>query len=185
MQKRIRISAVILLFTAAPAMASLPSNGERMAQTCSGCHGTQGASPSSHIPVIGGQNAAYLTKSMKEYREGIRPGGVMANLAKGYSDSQIEEISQVIATWKWKNTPFVTKTHKNRTTVSTESCAECHGKKGEGTESAPRIKGQSPDFLKEALLEYKNGTRKTQDMDMLKDMTNANINELVKFYTLK
>lgn len=185
MQNKLGISAVIILFTVAPAMATLPGNGERMAQTCSGCHGTRGASPSSHIPVIGGQNAAYLTKSMKEYREGTRPGGVMANLSKGYTDSQIEEISQAIVSWKWKNTPFVTKAHKNKSAVSTESCAECHGKKGEGTEFAPRINGQSPDFLKEALLEYKNGKRTAPEMDMLKDMTDANLNELVKVYTRK
>lgn len=185
MQKRVALSAVILLFTVAPALATLPGNGERIAQTCSGCHGTQGASPSSHIPVIGGQNAAYLTKSMKEYRDGLRPGGVMANLSKGYSDTQIEETSQVIASWKWKNTPFAIKTHKNKAVASTESCAECHGKKGDGTESAPRINGQSPDYLKETLLEYKNGTRKAPEMELLKDMTDASLNELVKFYTRK
>lgn len=185
MQRCCFLSIFILIIAASPVFAGIPGNGERMAQTCAGCHGTRGASPSSHIPVIGGQNAAYLTKVMKEYRDGTRPGGVMANLAKGYSDSQLDDISNVITSWKWQNTPFAKKSKAKKTAVSTESCAECHGKKGEGTESAPRISGQSPGFMKEALLEYRDGKRKAPEMDMLSGMTNADLDALVTHYTRK
>lgn len=185
MQKSVCTSIALLLLTSTPVFAGIPGNGERMAQTCTGCHGTRGASPSSHIPTIGGQKSAYLTNVMKEYRDGTRPGGVMVNLAKGYSDGQIEEISQAVAAWKWRNTPLATKSKGRKLAVSTENCAACHGKKGEGTEMAPHITGQSPAFLKEALLEYKDGKRKAPDMDMVKEMTTADLDTLVTFYTRK
>jgi cytochrome subunit of sulfide dehydrogenase len=178
-------TSIVLLLAATPVLAGIPGNGERMAQTCSGCHGTRGASPSSHIPTIGGQKSAYLTQVMKEYRDGTRPGGVMVNLAKGYSDSQIDEISQAVATWKWQNTPLAAKSKGKKLAVSTESCAACHGKKGEGTEMAPHITGQSPAFLKEALQEYKDGKRKSPDMDMVKEMTTVDMDTFVTFYTRK
>ncbi|MFZ4858165.1 MAG: c-type cytochrome [Desulfuromonadaceae bacterium] len=185
MQKSCLTSIAILLFAVSPALAGLPDDGERMAQTCASCHGTQGASPSSHIPVIGGQNAAYLAKTMKEYREGTRPGGVMANLAKGYSDGQIGEISHAVAAWKWKNSPLAAKSNGKKLAVSTESCAACHGKKGEGTALAPHIKGQSPGFLKEALLEYKDGKRKAPEMGIVKGMSDADFDQFVTYYTRK
>jgi sulfide dehydrogenase cytochrome subunit len=176
---------LMLLFTALPVMAAIPGDGERIAQTCSSCHGTQGASPSSHIPVIGGQTAEYLKKTMLEYRDGTRPGGVMANLAKGYSDSQIDEMSKAISSWKWKNTPLATKSTKKKVSVSTESCAACHGKKGEGTAMAPHINGQSPKYMREALQEYKDGKRNAPTMGMVKGMSDTDLDVLVTFYTRK
>ena len=185
MQERVFTSIVILLLTVSPVLAGIPGDGERMAQTCTGCHGNRGASPSSHIPVIGGQNAAYLAKSMKEYREEIRPGGVMVNLAKGYSDSQIDATSQAIASWKWHNTPLASKSKGKMLAVSTESCATCHGKKGDGTSMAPHINGQAPGYFRESLQEYKDGKRKAPEMGLIKDITNADLDLLVKSYTRK
>lgn len=185
MRKSLYIPVFILLLTVGTAMAGIPGDGERIAQTCAGCHGTQGASPSSHIPVIGGQSAAYLKKAMTEYRDGTRPGGVMANLAKGYSDNQIDEMSRATSTWKWKNTPFITKAKTKKVPESAAACAACHGKKGEGTAMAPHIHGQSPGYMREALQEYKDGTRKAPEMGMVKGMSSAELDSLVTFYTRK
>ncbi|MDD2898752.1 MAG: c-type cytochrome [Desulfuromonadaceae bacterium] len=179
------MSIAVLLLSAAPVLAAVPGDGERLAATCAGCHGTRGAAPGSHIPVIGGQGAAYLKKTLTEYRDGTRPGGVMANLSKGYSDKQIGEISDVVASWKWQNTPLAATPKGKKLSVSTAACAACHGKKGEGTVLAPHINGQAPEYLKEALLEYKNGTRNAPAMALLKGMSDADIDSLVKNYTRK
>lgn len=174
-----------LLLVTLPALAALPGDGERMAATCGACHGTKGASPGSHIPVIGGQGAAYLRQVMAGYRDGTRPGGVMANLAKGYSDKQLAEISEAVASWKWKNTPLAASPKAKKVAVATEACADCHGKGGEGTEAGPRIRGQAPGYLREALREYKSGKRKAPEMEMLQDMPDGELDALAGSYSRK
>lgn len=178
-------SCIAVLLASSAALAAAPSDGERLAATCAGCHGTKGASPGSHIPVIGGQSEAYLKQVMKEYRDGKRPGGVMVNLAKGYSDGQIDEMSKVVASWKWENTSLGVKEKKKdkKSTVSVESCSACHGKKGEGTEVSPHIAGQAPGYLKDALQEYKSGRRISPDMEFLKDMSAKDVDAIIKYYT--
>lgn len=178
------ISAVA--FSASLAVAALPSDAERIAATCAGCHGTFGASPGEYIPIIGGQKAWYLKSTMKEYRDGIRGGGVMVNLAKGYNDIQIEGVASFVSSWKWKNSDMRKKVAANQKVgKAISSCADCHGKKGEGTDIAPRIAGQAPGYLKDALVEYKNGVRKSSDMEIIKDASDKDIELYVKYYSKK
>jgi len=185
MQGRIFMAVVFLLYAASMAIAGVPGDGERLAETCTGCHGTKGASPGNYIPVIGGQHAEYLKKSLIEYRDGSRPGGVMANLAKGYSDGQIDNISKVVASWKWKNSPFKSDLKGKKLTADTKSCAACHGKKGEGSAIAPHITGQAPGYLKVVLQEFSDGKRKTPEMELVKGMPSNELDKLVTFYTHK
>lgn len=185
MQGRIFMAVVFLLYAASVAIAGVPGDGERLAETCSGCHGTKGASPGNYIPVIGGQHAGYLKKSLVEYRDGLRPGGVMANLAKGYSDGQIDDISKAVASWKWKNSPIKSAFKGKKLAVETESCVACHGKKGEGSADTPRITGQAPGYLKVVLQEFSDGKRKSPEMELIKGMAATELDKLVIFYTRK
>ncbi len=176
--------AAVLAVSTAPALAALPSDGERMAATCAGCHGTRGASPGTHIPVIGGQSSDYVKKSMKGYKDGTRAGGVMVNLSKGYSDQQIDQISAAVASWKWQNSLIDRKKGKGKISASgTEACAGCHGAKGQGTPIGPHISGQPAGYLKEALDEYRSGRRTAAEMGMVKEMTDQDFDKLVKFYS--
>jgi len=170
--------------SATPVLAALPTDGERLAATCAACHGTRGASPGKHIPVIGGQSPEYLEKTMKSYKDGSRPGGVMANLAKGYSDKQVEQIAKATASWKWQNSVDGPKKKKVKLNASgTEACAACHGKKGQGTPIGPHISGQPAGYLKEALHEYRSGSRTAVEMGMIKGMSDQDIEKLTKFYS--
>ena len=65
-----------------------------LANTCNGCHGPDGVSQGPAAPTIAGMNKFYLTESLKAYRDGKnRPSTIMARIAKGYSDSEIEKIA--------------------------------------------------------------------------------------------
>jgi cytochrome c553 len=44
--------------------------------------------------------AFYLTEQMKAFKSGARPATVMHQLAKGYSDAQIEQIAAYFAAQK-------------------------------------------------------------------------------------
>ncbi|GAP35423.1 c-type cytochrome [Piscinibacter sakaiensis] len=69
-----------------------------LAATCANCHGTDGRAVSeSAVPGLAGMPASYLVEQMKAFRSGARPATVMHQLAKGYSDAQIEQIAAYFA----------------------------------------------------------------------------------------
>jgi cytochrome subunit of sulfide dehydrogenase len=72
-----------------------------LAATCANCHGTQGrAVEGAAVPGLAGMPAAYLVEQMKAFKSGARPATVMHQLAKGYSDAQIDQIAAYFAAQK-------------------------------------------------------------------------------------
>jgi len=72
------------------------SNEQRMlmlASPCAGCHGPDGISPGS-IPSLSGKEPKYISMLMKAYKSDKQKASVMNRIAKGYTDEEIELISQ-------------------------------------------------------------------------------------------
>jgi sulfide dehydrogenase cytochrome subunit len=69
-----------------------------LAATCANCHGTQGRPVAgSAVPGLAGTPAANIIEQMKAFKEGKREATVMHQLAKGFSDAQIEQIAAYYA----------------------------------------------------------------------------------------
>lgn len=69
-----------------------------LAATCANCHGTDGKAVSgSAVVSLAGMKQDYLSAQMKAFKTGQRPATVMHQLAKGYSDEQIDQISAYFA----------------------------------------------------------------------------------------
>jgi cytochrome c553 len=69
---------------------------------CMGCHGPTGkGNPPVNYPLLGGQNADYITVSMKDYRSGARgsddAGKIMRSVAKRMSDDEINAVAHYIS----------------------------------------------------------------------------------------
>jgi cytochrome c553 len=95
---------VALLFSAvlaAPALAqgTDPSLGRNLASACANCHGTNGASVQG-MPYLAGQQKNYLIERMQEFKAGKRPATIMHQLAKGYTDEQIEVLAAYFSAQK-------------------------------------------------------------------------------------
>ena len=73
--------------------------GRDIAANCTNCHGTDGRSRGP-IPAIAGQDKAYLVQQLKDFRDGKRPSTIMQQLAKGYSDAQIDAAAAYLASQK-------------------------------------------------------------------------------------
>jgi cytochrome subunit of sulfide dehydrogenase len=74
---------------------------QALAATCANCHGTQGqAVPNASVPGLAGLPASYVAEQMKAFKAGTRPATVMHQLAKGYSDAQIDAIAAYYAAQK-------------------------------------------------------------------------------------
>lgn len=72
-----------------------------LAATCANCHGTNGKVVSGS-PVVGlaGLPADYIAAQMKDFKSGARPATVMHQLAKGFSDAQIDQMAAYFAAQK-------------------------------------------------------------------------------------
>ena len=93
---RAPLLALAILGTAAAARAQDATilNQRSLAATCANCHGTAGRSVvNAAVPGLAGIPAVYMVEQMKAFKAGTRAATVMHQLAKGYSDAQIEQLA--------------------------------------------------------------------------------------------
>jgi sulfide dehydrogenase cytochrome subunit len=98
MDMRIKLTATILLLfsslvVSGTGLAVEISQGAMLANSCAGCHGTNGKSPGA-IPAINGKSASFIVQSFKDFQSGARPSTVMGRHANGYSDEEIQLIAE-------------------------------------------------------------------------------------------
>ena len=84
----------------APALAQDPAAGHTLAATCFTCHGTSGNSVQGVPPSLAGRSAAELFQTMKDFQAGKRPATIMHQLARGYTDPQLQAIAAYFASVK-------------------------------------------------------------------------------------
>ena len=96
MKIKLAVRAIALLAAAvatAPVAHAQDASAVRgMAATCANCHGTEGRSVGT-VPGLAGVDKAYLAQQMKDFKAGKRPATIMHQIAKGYSDEQIEQLA--------------------------------------------------------------------------------------------
>ena len=76
-----------------PGQGAEISQGAMLANSCAGCHGTDGNSPGA-IPSLKGKSVDFFVTTMKDFASGKRPSTVMGRHAKGYSDEEIKLIAE-------------------------------------------------------------------------------------------
>jgi cytochrome c553 len=69
-------------------------------EVCAGCHGTDGFSQVEDFPRLAGQKQTYLTKQLKDFRDGRRKDPLMSPMAAPLSDQLIESLAQHFSTRK-------------------------------------------------------------------------------------
>jgi cytochrome c553 len=87
-----------LLGLALPSGANADT-GRDIAATCAACHGTDGRSRSA-IPSLAGRDKSELSRAMREFREGRRSSTIMQQIAKGYTEAEIEAAATYFAAQK-------------------------------------------------------------------------------------
>jgi cytochrome subunit of sulfide dehydrogenase len=103
--KTIWIPRLLLLLAACGVQAQAKDpqtlQARSLAATCAQCHGTAGrALPGAVVPGLAGLPAGYVVEQMKAFRNGTRTATVMHQIAKGYSDAQIEQMAAYFSVQK-------------------------------------------------------------------------------------
>jgi cytochrome c553 len=90
-----------LALAAAPAAAQ-DAAGRNLAAPCAICHGTEGRPAAKESPLIplAGLPKDHIATQMRGFRDGKRPATVMHQIAKGYTDPQIDSIAAWYAAQK-------------------------------------------------------------------------------------
>ena len=89
----IAVGAVFATIAAVAAIGQGPDTKARnIAATCANCHGTDGVSVGD-LPSLAGKPREEIVRAMQEFKSGARPATIMNQLAKGYTDEQIEALA--------------------------------------------------------------------------------------------
>jgi cytochrome c553 len=84
------------------AAAPVVSAGKEKAADCVACHGAEGVSDNPAWPSLAGLSKTYLVDALKAYKSGARQNPMMAGMATGLTDVDIEQLSDYYAGLKCK-----------------------------------------------------------------------------------
>ena len=157
-------AAAIIAFAHA---ASAADELEARLQSCNACHGADGRPISSAIPIIWGQQTAYMVKQIHDYRAKDRENTVMTPLAGTIKQEETRKAAVYFAgkTWPARPTAAAAASEPAGMTV----CKACHQPNFQGGLPAPRLAGQSYEYLAAAMTSFVDGTR-TNSADMVRLM---------------
>ena len=92
-------AATLAASTLGPAAALAQADavvGRYVAANCANCHGTNGIARGA-MPSLAGQKKEYIAEQMRAFRDGKRPATLMHQIAKGYTDAQVEAVAEFFA----------------------------------------------------------------------------------------
>jgi sulfide dehydrogenase cytochrome subunit len=101
---RIFSVALAVAITVAGATVAVAQSGDAksarsLAASCANCHGTGGVSVGD-VESLAGKPREEIVRKMQEFKSGARPSTIMNQLAKGYTDEQIEALAGWFAAQK-------------------------------------------------------------------------------------
>jgi len=154
--------------------------GREAAAACAGCHGENGNSEIPGTPRLSGLHPGYLAAAIKAYRDGGRQHEVMAPMAGGIADADIDNIALHYGYQKPLRTSVKAVGDAAAGAKLATACGGCHGATGNSAKAdIPSLAGQDPQYLADAIKAYQSGNRKSPAMESpvaeLKDVDVANV----------
>ena len=90
---------VLALGVAALASAQDSNYIRLLASNCANCHGTDGRSQGG-MPALTGLAKPYIVLQLQEFKAGKRTSTIMHQLAKGYTDAEIDALAAYFSSLK-------------------------------------------------------------------------------------
>jgi len=146
--------------------STLPTNAadgiEAKLQICGSCHGNEGEPSDPTVPIIWGQQQAYLEKQLRDYKSGDRDSQIMSSLAESLKKEEVPDVASFFASKKWPQHP-ADRAAAGSLPDAISACQTCHqvnflGGPAVG-ETVPRLAGQTREYLVDAMRSFTNGER--------------------------
>jgi cytochrome c553 len=152
------LAALTMLLFAAPVASAKPIANS--VQICASCHGVRGLPGDPSVPIIWGQQPAYLQKQLNDYKNGDRDSQIMSSIAESLSDPDVSGIARYFGGAPWPTEP---KASLPTAPAAVQTCKVCHGATLTGAVGpagpAPRLAGQGAPYLVDTMTAYANGER--------------------------
>lgn len=178
--KMTAVSALLLTVAALSSLTQANSAGaadvNKLIETCIDCHGKDGASTTSDVPIIGGYSAVYLADSLKNYKIKERPcpevkfnAGPhkgepmdMCKVTKDLTDADMKLITDYFAAKPFvraKQTFDADKAKRGKIIHDT-NCKKCHDDGGSSPDDdAGILAGQWMPYIQHTFDEFNSGER--------------------------
>ena len=88
-----RTIALAAALAASAVSAHAQENPRNLASACAICHGTSGQAATKDVIPLAGLPREHIATQMRAFRDGSRPATVMHQIAKGYTDAQIDAMA--------------------------------------------------------------------------------------------
>lgn len=165
-----------LLVTTVALATGAQADAAKVLETCAGCHGKDGASTSSDVPIIGGYSATYLSESLTNYKNKTRPcptatynagaqkgqSGDMCTIAGALSEADITAVADALSKKPFvraKQTADAAKAAKGKS-IHDANCTKCHTEGGASADDdAGILAGQWMTYVNHTFEEFKSGKR--------------------------
>lgn len=154
----------------------------RGATACASCHQANGAGQAqAGFPRLAGINADYLVSQIEAFKNGTRKNPTMEPIAKALSPEEARAVAAYFAQQKIPVPPapqvspevlqrgerLATRGHWRDKNLP--ACIQCHGPNGEGVGGDfPMLAGQHASYIQAQLEAYKNGTRKSDPLALMR-----------------
>lgn len=157
LQAGLAVAQVLVLLAAASGLLARSARAEeaplrRAEQIVSGrcflCHGTQGESASELYPRLAGQNPLYIAKQLANFASGERKSTTMRPMAADLTPQERAALGEYFS--RQKSEPHAASDPQlaaQGSRIYAERCTGCHGPRGHGSESLPRLAGQVSSYL--------------------------------------
>ena len=89
----VRTIAMVGVLCLAPTALAQDSAARNLVSTCAICHGTDGRAVTREVVALAGLPPERIAGQMRAFRDGQRPATVMHQIAKGYTDAQIDALA--------------------------------------------------------------------------------------------
>ncbi len=131
-------------------------------ETCSECHGENGASAQPEFPILAGQHLYYLYVQMKDFKSGLRENPDMKAIAAELGKEEMWAIAKFFSEQQWPNIgyrPDPEQARKGEVATVAGQCVHCHLGGFKGNSGTPRLAGQHAEYLKKTILDFKSKAR--------------------------
>jgi cytochrome c553 len=79
------------------AAADIEAGKKKAQEVCAACHNMDGISTIADYPKLAGQYQDYMAKALRDYKSGVRKNPIMAGMAAGLTQTDIDDLSAYFA----------------------------------------------------------------------------------------
>lgn len=136
---------------------------EEKAKLCAACHGDAGKPADKAIPIIWGQHEGYLYLQLRDFKRGARKNEQMSAIVGALSRDDMKALAAYFAAKAWPDLqqPSASKAIAASASRANGSigCTGCHLAEYQGDGSIPRLAGQSHEYLKKTIADFRSRAR--------------------------